>query len=86
VVTVAGEDVTEAYLCGAEAALAAARRNGASTAILKQRSPSCGSNCIYDGSHSGKLRVGQGVTVALLRRHGVAVWSENDLDRLLTYP
>jgi uncharacterized protein YbbK (DUF523 family) len=85
VVTVTGEDVTEAYLRGAETALATARRHSISTAILRQRSPSCGSACIYDGSHSGKLRAGQGVTAALLRRHGVTVWSEDDLDRLLTH-
>jgi uncharacterized protein YbbK (DUF523 family) len=76
VVTVEGEDVTAAYLRGAECALATARRHGITTAILKQRSPSCGSACIYDGTHSGYLVTGQGVTAALLRRHGVTVWSE----------
>lgn len=86
VVTLAGEDVTEAYLRGAEAALVTAQRYGIAAAILKQRSPSCGSTCIYDGTHSGRLREGQGVTAALLRRHGMAVWSEEDLDRLFTHP
>ena len=83
VVTGAGEDVTSAYVRGAERALAAARRHGITTAILKQRSPSCGSECIYDGTHSGRLRAGQGVTAALLRRHGVAVWSDGDLSGIL---
>lgn len=78
VMTVAGEDVTAAYLQGAECALLAAQRYDIARAILKQRSPSCGSGCIYDGTHAGRLRAGQGVTVALLRRHGVAVWSEED--------
>jgi len=82
VVTVTGEDVTAAYLRGAECALATAQRHGITTAILKQRSPSCGSTCIYDGSHSGRLRAGQGVTAALLRRHGVTVRSEGDLEPL----
>lgn len=77
-VTVEGEDVTEAYLRGAECALATARRYGITAAILKQRSPSCGSTCIYDGTHSGRLVAGRGVTAALLRRHGVTVWSEED--------
>jgi len=80
VMTVAGEDVTAAYLRGAECALRAARRYGITTAILKQRSPSCGSRRIYDGTHSGRLRVGQGVTVALLRRHGITVRSESEVD------
>ena len=79
VVTIAGEDVTRAYLRGAEWALEAAQRYGISLAILKQRSPSCGSSCVYDGTHSGRLVAGQGVTAALLRRHGVVVWSEEDL-------
>jgi uncharacterized protein YbbK (DUF523 family) len=83
VVTVEGEDVTGAYLRGAERALAAARRYGITTAILKQRSPSCGVSRIYDGTHSGRLRAGQGVTAALLRRHGMTVWSEEDRGWLL---
>ncbi len=76
VVTVKGEDVTAAYQRGAECALATVRRHGITTVILKQRSPSCGSARIYDGTHSGHLVAGQGVTAALLRRHGVIVWSE----------
>ncbi len=83
VVTVEGEDVTGAYLRGAECALAAARRCSITMAILKQRSPSCGVSRIYDGTHSGRLRVGQGVTAALLRRHGMTVWSEEDRGWLL---
>jgi len=78
VVTVTGEDVTAAYLRGAECALAAARRYGVTTAILKQRSPACGASRIYDGTHSGRLVAGQGVTAALLRRHGVTVRSEEN--------
>ncbi len=78
VVTIAGEDVTAAYLRGAERALAVAQRYGVAGAILKQHSPSCGSDCIYDGSHTGKLKAGQGVTAALLQRHGIDIWSEDD--------
>jgi len=70
-----GEDVTAAYLRGAERALTVVQRHGITMAILKQRSPSCGSRFIYDGTHSGSLKPGQGVTAALLRRHGVIVWS-----------
>jgi len=64
VLTVAGEDVTAAYLRGAEQALSATQRYAITTAILRERSPSCGSGCIYDGTHAGKLRKGQGVTAA----------------------
>lgn len=80
VVTVTGEDVTAAYLRGAEQALAAAQRYGVAAAILKQRSPSCGSRLIYDGTHSGRLKPGLGVAAALLRRHSIAAWSEEDSD------
>ena len=75
VVTVDGADVTAAFRRGAEEALATARRHGITTAILRERSPSCGSGQIYDGSHSGHLIPGQGVTAALLRRNGVRVRS-----------
>jgi len=77
VVTIEGENVTEAYLRGAECALVIVRRYGITTAILKQRSPSCGSACVYDGTHSGRMVAGQGVTAALLRRHGVTVCGED---------
>ncbi len=78
VVTISGEDVSAAFLRGAECALAIVQRRTITRAILKQRSPSCGSTRIYDGTHSGRLRDGPGVTAALLRRHGVIVYSEQD--------
>jgi uncharacterized protein YbbK (DUF523 family) len=76
VLTVSGEDVTEAYVRGAERTWAVARQYNVTAAILRQRSPSCGSDRIYDGTHTGRLMPGQGVTAALLRRHGVTVCSE----------
>lgn len=76
VVTDRGEDVTEAYLEGAEIALAAARASGAQTAVLKTRSPSCGKGAIYDGSFTRTPRAGDGVTVALLRQNGIEVLSD----------
>ncbi|MDQ3964558.1 MAG: DUF523 domain-containing protein [Actinomycetota bacterium] len=78
VVTDRGEDVTEAYLRGAEMALAAARTAGASTAVLKARSPSCGKGVIYDGSFSATRRAGDGVTVALLQQNGIEVISDEE--------
>ncbi|HIQ00866.1 MAG TPA: DUF523 domain-containing protein [Anaerolineales bacterium] len=79
VLTTDGEDVTAAYLRGAEATLEAALRFGAKVAVLKAHSPSCGSCQIYDGTHSGRLIPGQGVAAALLRRAGVEVVSEEEL-------
>ncbi|MFN2389763.1 MAG: DUF523 domain-containing protein [Actinomycetota bacterium] len=73
IVTREGRDVTSEYLTGARAALDAARRGGAERAILKARSPSCGCSAVYDGSFTGTLRPGDGVTAALLRANGVVV-------------
>ena len=79
VVTEAGADVTEEYLAGARVALDRARSAGATTAVLKARSPSCGKGCVYDGSFTRSLREGDGVTAALLSRAGLEVVSEEDL-------
>jgi uncharacterized protein YbbK (DUF523 family) len=79
VVTEDGKDVTDAYIAGARIALEAARKSGASMAILKARSPSCGKGQIYDGTHSGTLTAGDGVTVALLEANGITVISDEDV-------
>lgn len=65
-----GRDVTARFLHGAEAALKAALASGAKKALLKEKSPSCGSTFIY---RNGRLVKGLGVTAALLRRHGIEV-------------
>ena len=68
-----GQDQTAAFIKGAQYTLQAALSVGANQAILKARSPSCGCGCIYDGSFSGILRKGNGVTAALLLRNGIQV-------------
>lgn len=80
VATDTGEDVTEAFLDGAQKALDVARQQGVRLAILVERSPSCGSEQIYDGTFSGKRRSGSGVTAALLEEQGIRVFGQ---DRLL---
>lgn len=74
-----GEDFTEPFLAGARKALALAQANRIRIAILKERSPSCGSSIRYDGTFSGTRIPGMGATTALLRRNGIAVYSENEL-------
>ncbi|MEK1905574.1 MAG: DUF523 domain-containing protein [Pseudomonas sp.] len=74
-----GENVTSAFVAGAEAALRLVRRHGLRVAVLKARSPSCGNSHTYDGSFSGNLVEGEGVTAALLRRAGVQVFNEGQL-------
>ena len=68
-----GKDVTEAFERGAVETLRLARLYGCDRAILRARSPSCGCGKIYDGSFSGTLRDGSGVTAELLLQNGVAV-------------
>jgi uncharacterized protein YbbK (DUF523 family) len=79
VCTGGGDDVTDFYERGATHAVTLARREGISRAVLKARSPSCGSGQIYDGTHTGVLIDGEGVTAAALRRAGVEVVSEEDI-------
>ena len=76
-----GQDQTPAFLSGARAALAMARSVGLVVAIFKERSPSCGSRYIYDGTFTGTVRPGQGVTAALLSENGIAVFGEDRIDR-----
>ena len=81
VVTVGGEDVSAAFLAGARQALALVRQHGIRVAVLKAGSPSCGNRLTYDGSFSGVKVPGEGVTTALLRREGVLVFSELELEQ-----
>lgn len=78
-----GEDVTAQYERGAQAALALAKLYGCTAAILKERSPSCGSGVIHNGRFDGGLTPGDGVTAALLRANGIAVYGESEWQKLL---
>ena len=73
VLTRDGADVTDAYRLGAEKTLETALANGVKRAALQERSPSCGCGAIYDGTFSGRLVPGDGVTAALLREHGIEI-------------
>jgi uncharacterized protein YbbK (DUF523 family) len=78
VVNIDGVDVTAAYRRGAESAVVLAKSVGARRAVLKARSPSCGSSTVYDGSFSRRLVPGRGVTAAALAAAGLEVGSEED--------
>lgn len=82
IVEIGGADVTAAFLAGARLALDQAMRHDCRYALLTDGSPSCGSGFIYDGSFSGRRIDGAGVTAALLRQHGVAVFSHRDIGAL----
>lgn len=78
-----GADVTDAYERGAKEALRLARLYDCHAAILKERSPSCGSGRIYDGTFTGVLTHGDGVCAACLKEHGIKVYGESQIERLL---
>ena len=80
VITGSGDDVTASYERGAALAVSVARWEGATEAVLKARSPSCGCHQIYDGTFRRRLMAGEGVTAAALRAAGVTVRSEEDLE------
>ena len=73
-----GEDVTEAFLRGAERAMEICRENGCTAAILKARSPSCGKGVIYDGSFTGTRVAGNGVFAQMLLDAGIPVVTEEE--------
>ncbi|HEU5157257.1 MAG TPA: DUF523 domain-containing protein [Streptosporangiaceae bacterium] len=85
VVAIDGTDVTGPFVRGAQAALATARRYDIKVAVFKDASPSCGSTRIYDGTFTGRLVAGSGVTTRLLERHGVRVFGEDALDEAAAY-
>ena len=78
-----GFDRTAQYLKGADEVLRLARFFGCEAALLKERSPACGSGKIYDGSFSGTLTDGDGICAALLKKHGITVYGESRIDELL---
>lgn len=83
VLSIRGRDVTEEYNKGAETALYLVRRYGCKMALLKAKSPSCGKNLIYDGSFTGTLTGGHGVTTELLINSGVSVLNEDEIEKII---
>ena len=83
VVMCTGEDVTEQYRRGASCALRLYELLGCEAAVLKERSPSCGCGAVYDGTFTGTLTAGDGVTAALLRTRGIRVLGESQVQVLL---
>ena len=82
VLTPSGIDVTKEYHAGARATLELCLREGCVAAVLKERSPSCGSGEIYDGTFTHTVISGDGVTPELLKKTGSKVYGESELDAL----
>ena len=73
-----GADVDAAFRMGAQKSLALCEGKTIELAILKARSPSCGKDCVYDGSFSGALVHGDGVFAAMLKERGIPVFTETE--------
>lgn len=83
IITKTGEDVTDAFLWGAQEVLTLARFFECSCAVLKERSPSCGYGKIYDGTFTGRLITGNGVLADTLSQHGITILGESQIKELL---
>lgn len=81
VITDNGNNVTKEYIKGAEETLKIAKILKCRVAILKQGSPSCGKGKTYGGEKERMPVDGDGVTISLLRRNGIQVYSEEDLEK-----
>lgn len=82
VVNIKGEDLSSSFYLGAKLALEMMEKENIHIALLKENSPSCGVNWIYDGSFSGKKVKGRGVFAELLLEKGYKVFSENQREAL----
>ena len=80
VLTKVGRDCTREYCRGARLALLRAEAAGAKFALLKARSPSCGTRSVYDGTFSRTLIRGRGITAELLAGAGITLFSEEELE------
>ncbi|PKF50969.1 DUF523 domain-containing protein [Enterovibrio nigricans] len=81
--TTDGNNVTRAFISGAQQALSLCQQHKIRYAILTESSPSCGSSLIYNGKFEGEKTEGQGVTTALLRQSGIQVFSQFTLEALI---
>ena len=77
-----GRDVTDAFRLGARRTAALAAQCGARCALLKARSPSCGTREIHDGTFSGAVVPGMGLAAECLRDMGLALYDESQIEEL----
>jgi uncharacterized protein YbbK (DUF523 family) len=85
VLTKNGENVTMAFIKGSELAVKIAREKCIQIAVLKSNSPACGFGTIYDGTFSGVMKAGDGVTTAVLKKEGIKIFDEKHLSEANLY-
>lgn len=79
VVNQSGEDLTDLFQKAAELTFEFCKKNNVKLAILKEKSPSCGVQKIYDGTFSGKLIQGMGITASYLKQNGIPIFSDEQI-------
>ncbi len=82
VIAKTGNDCTEAYIKGAQHCVKIAQKYQAHWALLKEKSPACGTHFIHSGHFDGRLRAGKGIFAELLSQTGVKVFSEQEINSL----
>lgn len=79
-----GMDCTEQYRQGALFCLDIAKKHRVSFALLKEKSPACGSSLIHSGYFDGSLKKGRGLACELLSQNGIKVFNEQQIDQLIS--
>lgn len=83
IMTQDGQDVTQQFVRGTAEVLRLADLYHCKAALLKERSPSCGSGQIYDGTFTKTLTEGDGLTAEMLKRKGISVYGESQIGELV---
>lgn len=78
-----GTDVTTQFQKGAVESTKLAKMLECEKALLKLRSPSCGHGEVYDGTFTGKVVAGNGLTADMLLKAGIEVFGENEIEKLV---
>ena len=78
ILSITGKDVTEQFVVGAHRILKFCQEMGVEIAILKSDSPSCGSERTYDGTFTGTIIPGKGITAELFEQNGIKVYNEKN--------
>ncbi|MEZ4485290.1 MAG: DUF523 domain-containing protein [Syntrophotaleaceae bacterium] len=71
-----GTGMNASFIKGAQVTLAVAHLTGCRIALFKEGSPSCGVHRVYRQQRNVS---GRGVATALLTRHGLQVYGEDDI-------
>ena len=74
-----GQDTTEYLITGAEKVLKIAEAYHVRVAILKERSPSCGTHLVHTGKFDGQTRQAMGVCAGCFGGHGIKVYPCGEL-------